>query len=74
MQSVVATSWRGHCREQHAYLAEAGVAYQEDDMETPDGGETSIRAGVGRGSVPLLIVGRRRFQEFSVAADDALLG
>lgn len=68
------TSWCGYCRKARAYLAEAGVAYQEYDIETPEGADAYVRAGGGRGSVPLLIVGKRRVQGFTLTAYDAFFG
>lgn len=66
-------TWCGYCRKAKAYLGERGVAYQEIDIDTPDGAQAYVQAGGGSG-VPLLIWKGQRVQGFSRNAYDNLFG
>lgn len=66
-------TWCGYCRKAKAYLGERGIAYQEVDIDTPDGAQAYVQAGGGRG-VPLLLWKGQRVQGFSRGAYDSLFG
>jgi glutaredoxin len=70
---LYSANWCGYCVKAKAYLATKGVAYQEVDIDTPDGLASYAQAGGGKG-VPLLLAGSQRVQGFSPAAYDQVLG
>jgi glutaredoxin len=68
---LYSASWCGYCAKAKTYLAAKGIAYQEIDIDTPDGLASFAHAGGGKG-VPLLLSGSQRIQGFSPAAYDQL--
>lgn len=73
-QAVLFTAeWCGYCRQAKAYLAAKGFAYQEYDIDTPDGMQALIEVGGGR-SVPLLLLNGKRVKGFSPSGYNALFG
>ena len=67
---LFSASWCGYCRKAKDYLNQKGIAYQEIDIETADGG--AAFAAEGRGGIPLLVRNGQRVRGFSTAAYDAL--
>ncbi|MBS1143043.1 MAG: hypothetical protein H6R14_449 [Proteobacteria bacterium] len=68
---LYSAEWCGYCRKAKAYLNNRGVAYQEIDIDTPDGKQAFSAVGRG-GGIPLLIANGQRVQGFTAAAYDAL--
>ncbi len=66
---LFSASWCGYCRQAKAYLSKMGIAYQEIDIDKPEGVSALAQAGGSKG-IPLLMVGDRRLQGFSVGAYD----
>ena len=70
-QPVLFTAdWCRYCKAAEAYLAEKGIGYQRNDIDTASGRRAFQETG-GRG-VPVLLVGGQRVQGFSRPAYDAL--
>jgi glutaredoxin len=69
--TLFAASWCGYCRKARAYLAQKQVAYQEVDIDTPDGKMAFVQAG-GQGGIPLLLARGRKLRGFSEPAYDDL--
>jgi glutaredoxin len=63
--------WCGYCKMAKAYLANKGITYQDNDIDTENGLAAFAQAG-GRKGIPLLLAGGQRIQGFSSAAYDAL--
>ncbi|HYC45211.1 MAG TPA: glutaredoxin domain-containing protein [Burkholderiales bacterium] len=68
---LFSASWCKYCRQAEAYLAEKRIAYQRQDIDTPEGMKALVQSGSGRG-VPVLLVSGQRVQGFSRPAYDAL--
>lgn len=68
---LYSASWCGYCKKAKAYLAFKGIAYQEVDIDTPDGKSAFAKAST-KNAIPLLIAGDRRIQGFSTEAYDAV--
>ena len=63
--------WCGYCRKAKAYLQGRRIAYQEIDIETPQGHQAFAQTGSGRG-IPLLVTPRRQVRGFSADTYDSL--
>jgi glutaredoxin len=61
----------GYCRQAKVYLGTKGIAYQEHDIETPDGLRTFVAAGGGRKGVPVLVQNDNRIVGYSRPSYDA---
>ena len=68
---LYSATWCGYCTKAKAYLVGKGISYQEIDIDTDDGKAAFAQAGGGKG-VPLLLVGGKRAQGFSIAAYDEI--
>lgn len=68
------TQWCGYCKQAKAYLGAKGIAYQEHDIETPDGMRVYVANGGGRTGVPVLLGKGGRLSGFSPQAYDAYFG
>jgi len=66
-QQVVmyATSWCPYCEQARQYFRQRGIPYVEHDIENDAAARRDYRAFGGRG-VPLILVGRRRMNGFSI--------
>lgn len=69
---LYSASWCGYCKLAKAWLGENRIAYQEVDIDTPDGRAAYNDAGAGTG-VPVLMTGDQYVKGFSPAAYEALL-
>lgn len=67
---LYSANWCGYCRKAKAYLNQRGIAYQEIDIDTAEGGAAFTTEG--RGGIPLLVRNGQRVRGFSTAAYDAL--
>lgn len=67
-QKVVmyATSWCPYCRQARNYFHQQGIAYTEYDIERDADAKRRYQAFGGRG-VPVIFVGKRRMNGFSVS-------
>jgi glutaredoxin len=65
--------WCGYCKQAKAYLTEKGIAFEEFDIETPNGSAALATVGGGRG-IPVLVKNGQRVEGFSRGAYDALFG
>lgn len=63
--------WCGYCRKAKAYLQGRGIAYQEINIETPQGHQAFAQTGSGRG-IPLLVTPRQQVRGFSADSYDSL--
>jgi glutaredoxin len=71
---LYAAAWCGYCRQARAYLARAGIPYEDVDIDTPAGKAAFVAAG-GGGGVPLLIVKGQPLRGYSeLAYDQAFAG
>jgi glutaredoxin len=68
---LFSAAWCGYCKQAKAYLADKRIAFQEYDIDTPDGVQRFVESGGGRG-VPVLLWNSQRVQGFSRPAYDAL--
>jgi glutaredoxin len=68
---LFSAKWCGYCTRAKAYLAEKRIAYQEHDIDTPEGMRAYVAAGGSRG-VPVLLYKSEKVQGFSRAAYDTL--
>jgi glutaredoxin len=65
-------AWCRYCRMAKAYLSQKGIAFQEIDIESPDGAQALARAGAGTG-IPLLLWKGQKIQGYSEQGYDALM-
>lgn len=67
-QKVVmyATSWCPYCQQARNYFREQGIAYTEYDIERDAEAKRRYQAFGGRG-IPVIFVGKRRMNGFSVS-------
>jgi glutaredoxin len=66
---LYSATWCGYCRLARAWLNQKGVAFQEIDIDTPQGmAGFAQAAGGGKGGVPLLMVAGRKLQGYSPEA------
>lgn len=68
---LFSAAWCGYCSQAKAYLAARNIAYQEHDIDTPEGQRAFGQAGNHSG-IPLLLVQGQQVQGFSKPAYDAL--
>ena len=68
---LYAAAWCGYCRQARAYLAKAGIKYQEIDIDTPSG-KAAFASVSGAGGVPLLVVKGEQLRGYSELAYDNL--
>ena len=67
-QKVVmyATSWCPYCRQARNYFHQQGISYTEYDIERDADAKRRYQAFGGRG-IPVIFVGKRRMNGFSVS-------
>jgi glutaredoxin len=68
---LFAAAWCGHCRKAKAWLAGKGIAYQEHDIDTPEGKLAFAQTPKRSGGIPLLTWKGEQVQGFSPGAYDA---
>lgn len=68
-QKVVmyATSWCPYCQQARNYFRQQGIAYTEYDIERDMEAKRRYQAFGGRG-IPVIFVGKRRMNGFSISA------
>lgn len=64
---LFSATWCGYCKQAKAFLAQRGVVYQDNDIDTPSGKLAFAQAGGGKG-VPLLIFNGTMVQGFNLAS------
>jgi len=69
---IFTATWCGYCKRAKAYLNGHNIAYDELDIETPEGLKAYAQAGGGRG-VPWLIAGNQHVLGFSERAYESVL-
>jgi glutaredoxin len=67
--TLYSAAWCGYCRRAKAYLAQNGIAYDDIDVDTPDG--RAAFEQVGKDGVPLLVSGKKRVRGFRPEGYDA---
>lgn len=72
-KSVVmySASWCGVCKRARRYFEQKGIRFTEYDVETSAKGKAGYRQ-LGAKGVPVILVGNRRMNGFSVAGFEAL--
>lgn len=67
MNKVVmySASWCGVCKKAKRYFAEKGIPYTEYDVENSREGKSAFKSLSGK-SVPVILVGNRRMNGFSI--------
>ena len=65
---LFAASWCAYCRQARAYMAKAGIAYKEVDIDSPAG--KPAYAAAGGGGVPLLVAYGEQLRGYSELAYD----
>jgi glutaredoxin len=63
---MYATNWCPYCQKARNYFREQGIAYVEYDIEKNPEARQAYKAFGGRG-IPVIFVGKRRMNGFSVA-------
>ena len=63
---MYATSWCPYCQQARNYFREQGIPYVEHDIEKDTDARRAYKDFGGRG-VPVIFVGKRRMNGFSVA-------
>lgn len=63
---MYATSWCPYCQQARNYFREQGISYVEYDIEKNADARREYKAFGGRG-IPVIFVGKRRMNGFSVA-------
>lgn len=63
---MYATSWCPYCQQARNYFREQGIPYVEYDIEKNEEARRAYKAFGGRG-IPVIFVGKRRMNGFSVA-------
>lgn len=63
---MYATSWCPYCQQARNYFREQGIPYIEYDIEKDADAKRAYKAFGGRG-IPVIFVGKRRMNGFSVA-------
>lgn len=69
---MYSTQWCPYCRQARAYFERHKIAYVEYDVEASAQNRAQFQALNGRG-VPLILVGDKRMQGFSVQSFEDLL-
>jgi glutaredoxin len=64
---MYATSWCPYCQQARNYFRQQGIAYTEYDIERDGEARRRYQAFGGRG-VPVIFVGKRRMNGFSVSS------
>ena len=74
-KSVVmySTSWCGYCKKARNYMRSNNIAFQEYDIEKSAKARKEYKKLNGRG-VPVLLIGKKRMNGFSVAGFKKLYG
>jgi len=62
---MYSTSWCGVCKKAKRYFAEKGIPYTEYDVEKSREGKSAFKRLGGKG-VPVILVGKRRMNGFSI--------
>ncbi len=62
---MYSASWCGVCKKAKRYFAEKGIKYTEYDVEKSGEGKSAFRKLGGKG-VPVILVGNRRMNGFSI--------
>lgn len=62
---MYSASWCGVCKKARRYFAERGIKYTEYDIENSAKGKTEFKK-LGAKGVPVILVGNRRMNGFSV--------
>lgn len=63
---MYATSWCGYCKKARSYFKEKGISYIEYDIEKNERAKRMYDLLGGKG-VPVILVGKKRLNGFSVA-------
>jgi len=74
---MYSTTWCGHCRRLKRQLDEAGILYEEVDVDEPEHrhlGDRIIEASGGHRTVPTVVVGDRLLVNPSLGEVKAALG
>jgi len=69
--TLFAAQWCRYCQQAKAYLSEKKIHYREYDIDTAEGKQALVEAGVS-GGIPILIRDGKKTQGFSKEAYDAL--
>lgn len=64
---MYSTTWCGYCKKAKRYFNQQNIAFEEYDVEKSDKGRKDYKALNGKG-VPIILVGDRRMNGFSVKA------
>jgi len=64
--TMYATSWCGYCKKARAYFKKNGISYIEYDIEKDERAKRMYDLLGGKG-VPVILVGKKRMNGFSVA-------
>lgn len=64
--TMYATSWCGYCKKARSYFKEKGISYIEYDIEKDERAKRAYDLLSGKG-VPVILVGKKRLNGFSVA-------
>ena len=64
---MYSTAWCGYCKKARQYFTANKIAFSEYDIEKSKAAQRHYQKIGGSGSVPLIIVGKRKMQGFSVA-------
>lgn len=68
---MYSAAWCGVCKKAKQYFAEQGIEYEEHDVEKSSQGKAAYKRLGGKG-VPIILVGDRRMNGFSVAGFEKL--
>jgi len=68
---LYSTSWCGYCKKARRYFQANNIAFTEYDVETSAKGRRDY-AAMGGGGVPIILVGNKRLNGFSIAAFERL--
>lgn len=64
---LYSTSWCGYCKQARQYFRSNNIPFTEYDVETSARGKRDY-AALGGNGVPIILVGNRRLNGFSIAA------
>lgn len=68
---MYSTTWCGYCKKARRYFTQQNIPFEEYDVEKSSKGKKDYKALKGRG-VPIILVGERRMNGFSVASFEKL--